>query len=107
MKRVSKIRKEFKLVAAHLNGNAKDVLINTYPASEEQLLSLANRLAKKQHFDEAISIIKLNIEARPNSVNSYDLMVKVYSQSGNKQLAEVYSNRSTALKEKENSGNKD
>jgi hypothetical protein len=107
MKHVSRIRKEFKAIAAHITGNSKDILINTYPAPEEQMLSLANRLIKKQRYDEAISVIKLNIEAKPSSVNSYDMLAKAYSQSGNKQLASVYSNRSIALREKLDSKNKD
>jgi hypothetical protein len=100
MKNVSRIRKEFKAIASHINGNAKDILINTYPASEEQMLSLANRLMKKQRYDETISVIKLNIDAHPSSANSYDLIARAYSLNGNKQLSAVYSNRSIALREK-------
>jgi hypothetical protein len=98
IKRIGQIRKEFKLIASHITGNGKDILINTYPASEEQILAVANRLMKKQRHDEAISLIKLNIDAHPNSATAYELLAKAYSQSGNKQLASVYSNRSIALK---------
>ncbi len=99
MKNVGRIRKEFKSIANHVVGNQKDVIINTYPASEEQMLNVANRLMKKLRYDEAISIIKLNIEARPNSISSYDLIAKAYTLNGNKQLAAVYTNRSMALRE--------
>jgi len=99
IKRIGQIRKEFKLIASHVSGNSKDILINTYPAAEEQILAVANRLMKKQRHDEAISLIKLNLDAHPNSANSYDLLAKAYYQSGNKQLAAVYSNRSMAIKE--------
>ena len=106
MKHVSQIRKEFKAIAAHITGNEKDILINSYPAAEEQMLSLANRLMKKQRYDEAISILKMNIDAHPGSVNSFDLMARAYTLNGNKQLAAVYANRSMALKEKGDTENK-
>jgi hypothetical protein len=107
MKNVGKIRKEFKSIADHISGIDKDIIINTYPASEEQMLSLANRLMRKLRYDEAISIIKLNIEARPNSINSYNLIAKAYTLNGNKQLAAVYENRSMALREKSDANNKE
>ncbi len=105
MKNVTCIRKEFKAIANHITGNEKDIVINNYPASEEQMLNLASRLMKKMRYDEAISIIKLNIEARPGSIGSYDLIVKAYTLNGDKQLAAVYANRSMAIREKSESEN--
>jgi hypothetical protein len=106
MKNVSRIRKEFKAIATHINSNAKEIVINSYPASEEQMLSLANRLMKKQRYDEAISVIKLNIDAHPSSIESYDLISKAYALNGNKQLSSVYANRSLALREKADADSK-
>jgi predicted Zn-dependent protease len=100
MKHISQIRKEFKAIAVHITGNAKEIVINTYPASEEQMLFVANRLMKKQRYDEAISIIKINVDAHPASADSFDLLARAYALNGNKQLASVYANRSMALKEK-------
>lgn len=106
MKRVGQLRKELKPVAAKLT-NATNHSLNTYPASEEQILNLANRLMKKQRCDEVISILKLNLDAHPNSAVTMELLANAYLKNGKKQLAAVYSNRSMAARENAESGSKD
>ncbi len=106
-KRISKVRKELKLLAKHITNGAADFVIHTYPAPESQILSLAGRLLNKQRYDEAIALIKTNLDARPNSAAAYDLLAKAYTQSGNKQLAGIYANRSLAIRENSEPNNKD
>ncbi len=109
MKRVGQLRTELKKVAskAKLTKENTDVVIYAYPAGEEQMLNLANRLMKKQRFDEAISITKMNLEARPNSANSFEILANAYLRNGKKQLAAIYANRSMAAREKMEYENKD
>jgi hypothetical protein len=99
MKRVGSIRSELKKIASHISKEEKDFIINTYPASEEQMLDLANRLMRKNRFDDAIAITKLNLESRPNSAKSFEILASAYMKNGKKQLALVYANRSMAVRE--------
>ena len=100
MKRVGTIRSELKKIAAHISKENTDVILNTYPASEEQMLNLASRLLRKLRYDDAISITKMNLEARPNSAKSFEILASAYMGSGKKQLAAVYANRSMAARER-------
>lgn len=107
MKRVGQLRNEFKKIASKVAKEKSDVLINAYPAGEEQILNLAGRLMKKQRFDDAIAITKLNLEARPNSAPSFEILANAYMRNGKKQLAAIYANRSMAAREKTEFENKD
>ena len=62
---------------------------------------------KKQRFDDAIAITKLNLEARPNSAPSFEILANAYMRNGKKQLAAIYANRSMAAREKVEFDNKD
>jgi hypothetical protein len=99
IRRITQIRSELKKIAGKLTGENTDMVINAYPAGEEQILNLASRLMKKQRFEEAISIAKLNLEAHPNSAKSFELLANAYMKNGKKQLAAVYANRSMAARE--------
>ena len=107
MKRVGLIRGELKKIAGKLVKENTDMVIHTYPAGEEQMLNLASRLMKKQRFDDVISVTKLNLEARPNSARSFEILASAYLRNGKKQLAAVYANRSMAARENAEFGNKD
>jgi len=98
IKKVGKIRKEMKPLVNHISKDAAEYAIYAYPSSENQILAVASRLINKQRNDEAINLIKINLEARPSSSAAYALLSKAYLQNGNKQLATMYSNRSMAIK---------
>jgi tetratricopeptide (TPR) repeat protein len=101
IRRISAIRKEFLFLAQHIAGDENKISLNLYPASENHVDELATRLIRYQRFDEAIKLLKMNIEMHPASVEAYTSLAKAYSSSGNKQLAAIYSNRSVALSKKE------
>lgn len=107
MKRVGQIRSELKKIAGKLTKENTDMVIHTYPASEDQLLNLASRLMRKNRYDDAINIAKLNLEAHPNSAKSFELLANAYLRNGKKQLAAVYANRSMAARESAEFENKD
>src|SRR5690349_19977089 len=102
MIRAGNIRAELIKIAAHISKEVTDFVINTYPASEEQMLNLASRLMRKNRFDDAIAITKLNLDAHPNSAKSFEILANAYSKNGKKQLAAVYANRSMAARELDN-----
>jgi hypothetical protein len=101
LKRITQVRKEFSFIATHISRSATDVVLNQYPATEEQVYNLALRLLRKQRCDEAINILKLNLDSHPNSSAAFENLARAYSFSGNKQLATIFNNRSMAAREKE------
>ena len=106
MKRVGVIRKELLHIATKISGVDERISINQFPASEEHVDSLAMSLLKHQRFEEAIKLLKLNIDMHPSSIAAYDSLARAYSASGNKQLALIYSNRSVALGRNQESRNR-
>jgi hypothetical protein len=101
MKRINFIRKEFSFIASHISGASDQICLNQYPASENHIDSFATALLKHQRYDEAIRLLKMNIEMHPASTVAYDSLAKAYSVSGDKRMAAIYSNRSVALSRKE------
>lgn len=58
-----------------------------YNFKESQLNTLGYQLLQAGKTKEAIEILKLNIEAFPNSANAYDSMGEAYMIEGNKEMA--------------------
>ena len=61
--------------------------VNLYRDTEDMLLPLGDRLLKEKKFDQAIEILKLSVEANPQSADSYELLGDAYAKSGNRELA--------------------
>jgi len=101
IKRIGLIRKELSYIAQHVSGNSDKISLNQYPATEEHVDSLAERLLKHVRYDEAIRLLKLNIEIHPASISAYDRLASAYAASGDRKMAAIYSNRSMALSKKE------
>ena len=59
----------------------------TYNFDESELNTLGYQLMKASKFKEAISIFQLNVEAYPQSGNTYDSLAEAYMDDGNKPLA--------------------
>jgi hypothetical protein len=101
MKRVAHLRKEYTYQAKYLTNGMVDIVLNQYPASDEHIRAFAYALARKQRYDDAIALLKINCEMHPTSIAAHDSLAKVYSDSGNKQMAALYSSKSLALMKKE------
>ncbi len=71
---------------------------NNFPVSLEQFLAIGGNLLRKRKLDDAIKILKLNIEHYPNCAGAYDSLSRAYSLKGKKQLAEQYSLKGQAVK---------
>jgi len=102
MKRISRLRKEYTHLANSLTNGIVDVVLNQYPATEEHVNALAYALTRKLRYEDAIALLKLNVEMHPSSAAAHDSLAKAYFTTGNRQLAAVYSSRSEALNRKEN-----
>jgi hypothetical protein len=58
-----------------------------YNFDEDELNSLGYRLLNAKKFNDAIRILRLNVEAYPQSGNVYDSLGEAYMDAGNKPLA--------------------
>jgi tetratricopeptide (TPR) repeat protein len=92
MKRISFIRKEFG-VLAKIVSKSDDVVLKKYPSSEEHLTFLAGNLTKRQRYEDAIRLLKLNLDIYPESISSYDSIARLYRITGDKKNADFYSSR--------------
>ncbi|MFZ2054305.1 MAG: hypothetical protein WAU81_08920 [Candidatus Aminicenantales bacterium] len=60
---------------------------DAYDFREQQLNSLGYQLLKTKKTKEAIEIIKLNVEAYPQSANVFDSLAEAYMINGDRYLA--------------------
>jgi hypothetical protein len=89
MKRIGKLRKEYTHLANSLTNGMVDVVLNEYPATEEHVNALAYSLSRKLRYDDAIALLKLNVEMHPSSAAAHDSLAKAYFTTGNRQMAAV------------------
>ena len=101
MHKINFIRKEFIYIASHVTGNTEHIALNQYPASENHVDSFATCLLRHQRYEEAIRLLKMNIDMHPTSVIAYDRLANAYMVSGDKRMAALYNTRSVALSRKE------
>ncbi len=95
-KRINGIRKE--MIALADKKAKQKVLIGSYPIStEDHLDSLALRLLRKQRYDDAIALLKINIDMHPRSASTYESLANAYAQAGKLKLASVYTSKSMAM----------
>lgn len=68
-----------------------------YPMDENQLVRLANELLFKRKTDDAIQLLKLNMELFPESSITAAGLSKAYKQKGNAGLAQKFMTKSNEL----------
>ena len=93
IKKITLIKKEYVLLAKIITKSEKEIVLRKYPSSEEHLTLLAANLTKRQRYEDAIKLLKLNLDIYPESVSTYDSIAKLYRLSGDKKNADFYSNR--------------
>ena len=71
-----------------------------YRFDERELNDLGYRLIRKNKIKEAIRIFQLNVEAYPNSANTYDSLAEGYMDNGEKALAVANYEKSLQLNPK-------
>ncbi|HTA59444.1 MAG TPA: DUF2306 domain-containing protein [Candidatus Baltobacteraceae bacterium] len=71
-----------------------------YRFDERELNDLGYRLIRKNKFKEAIRIFQLNVEAYPNSANTYDSLAEGYMDNGENALAVANYEKSLQLNPK-------
>jgi tetratricopeptide (TPR) repeat protein len=92
-------RNDFAGAKAALVKFQKDPL-RKYASAEQDLDRLGHDLVSEKKFDQAILVLKLNVEAYPNSFNTWDSLGKAYMIRGDKSLATANFNKSLELNPK-------
>ena len=105
MKRIGTIRKELTLIASSVTD--KNINLKKYPASEEHLLNLAAELTKRQRYEDAIRVLKLNLDINPSSVTAYENISRLYRLTGDKKNAAFYGTKGIPENNREASKNQD
>ena len=97
--RVSNVRQEFVKLANQVKSPlVGEFAIKSYPASEEHITQLANELTKRRRYEDAINLLRLNLDLHPESSAIADTLSKAYRLSGNPRMAEHYSRLSAPVK---------
>ena len=82
----------------------KSAGLATYNFDEDELNALGYQLVKANKFKDAIRIFQLNVEAYPQSANTYDSLAEAYMDDGNKAQAIANYQRSLQLNPKNHNG---
>lgn len=93
LKRVNTIRAEFVHLAGMITQSQKDIVFRKYPAGEAHLTNLATQLTKRQRYEDAIRLLKLNLDEYPSDISSLDSLARLYRITGDHKNAEIYSNK--------------
>lgn len=100
MKQVGAIRKELAVIANSVAD--REIVLKKYPASEEHINQLASELSKRQRYEDAIRLLKLNLEQYPSSLTGYENISRLYRITGDRKNAELYLNRAAPEAKAEN-----
>ncbi len=64
--------------------------VNAFATVEDPINNLGYRLMELKRFDQAIAVLALNVEAFPQSANTYDSLGEAYLKAGNNEMALKY-----------------
>jgi len=90
--------------AARQYHDLKAAGLATYNFDEDELNALGYQLVKANKFKDAIRIFQLNVEAYPQSANTYDSLAEAYMDDGNKAQAIANYQKSLQLNPKNHNG---
>ncbi|HRH67401.1 MAG TPA: transglycosylase SLT domain-containing protein [Bacteroidia bacterium] len=97
MKRVNAIRKEYTFIASAITNSDKEIALRKYPASEEHVNSLAAELTKRQRYEDAVRILRLNLDMNPDSPAIRDSLERAMRLSGTKSSGRQVNSGSAGL----------
>ena len=97
MKRVNAIRKEYTYIASSVTNSDKEISLRKYPASEEHLNQLAASLTKRQRYEDAVKMLKLNLDMNPDSPAIQDSLEKAMRMSGAKSTIRQTNSKSASV----------
>lgn len=93
IQQTEKLRTELAIV----NGEPrkKDAITRAYPDDELHYINLGNELLRKRKTDDAIRLLKFNVDNYPSSAAAADSLSKAYRLKGNYGLAQKYMMKSS------------
>ncbi len=85
-----------------LNGEPlkRDMVPSVYPLSDNHYIALGNELLRKRKVDDAIKLLRFNIDNFPESAATADSLSKAYRINGNFGLSQKYMTKSGMLSSK-------
>jgi hypothetical protein len=95
MFRIGKIRAEFTLLARLVMPGVADPVLKAYPSDESHITLVAAELTKRRRYQEAIRLLRLNLDLHPNSADLQDRLSKTYLLLGDRKSAELYARRAS------------
>ena len=104
MKRVNAIRKEYTYIASSVTNSDKEISLRKYPASEEHLNQLAASLTKRQRYEDAVKMLKLNLDMNPDSPAIQDSLEKAMRMSGAKSTIRQSNSKSASVSRNSSKG---
>jgi hypothetical protein len=96
--KINKVQKELSWIEAHQTDHKENAMAQNLPLSNDQAINLSNQLLRKRRAEEAVRILKMNIERYPYSVAAYDSLGRAYKMLGKNQLADKYRSKSEEIK---------
>lgn len=98
--KMNKLQKELALIemsnqSIHNESKSAQVI----PLNNDEAVILGNQLIRKRRTEDAVRILKMNIERYPYSVAAYDSLGKAYKILGKTELAAKYFNKSEEIRE--------
>ena len=93
MSRVSVLRKEFTLLAKLMHQGGSNLVLKSYPADEEHITSVANALTNRRRYQDAIRLLRLNLDLHPDSADVSDRLSRNYRLSGDMKMAEQFARK--------------
>lgn len=97
MKRVGAIRKEYAYLAKTITLSQQEIVLRKYPAGEEHVNKLAAELTKRQRYDDAIKLLRLNLDMNPGSTAVVDSLVRALRLSGDVKSAQRLVDKSASI----------
>ncbi len=93
IKRVTAIKNELNHIASVVTQSQRDVVQRKYPASEDHVNQLASQLSKRQRYEDAIKLLRLNLDDSPTSLTFLDSLSRLYRITGDLKNAAIYSSK--------------
>jgi hypothetical protein len=95
MERISNVRSGFTELANLMRPGREEVVLKTYPADEKHITAIAAELTKRRRYEDAVRLLRLNLDLHPSSPEITDRLAKNFLLMGDRKMAEAYARRAS------------
>jgi tetratricopeptide (TPR) repeat protein len=96
--RINRIQKELAWIDINKQEKNDNALAQILPLTDDQAVNLGKQLLRKRRAEDAVRVLKLNIERYPYSIAAYDSLGYAYRMLGKNDLAVKYFSKSEEIK---------